>query len=373
MYCLSDSYKKELSYCTFCPKLCRFACPVTNAEFRETVTPTVKMTFLKLVRDGAVPLTSDEADIFYRCLGCGLCKAYCKHRIDVGEIMIDARQQCIAGGFSPEPVKEYVADLKIRMDKPMAGIKDALDSLQQERRINRASKIMYFIGEETILRDPGAAKAAIEILEYGGVDFAVPGENDMFTGAMSHIAGDHETFAAAAKKLSAHLNSYELILCGDPDTIYLFKEKYPAVGAAIKGQVKHIVEYVVELMEASRLAFAEPTNEKVMYHDPCKLARYLGVIEQPRKLLEKIFAPENIREFSWNRDKTYCCGGGALLDISAPETAAAIARKRMVELREYKPDVLVTACPVCAGQFRKFDGNIRVKDIATVLAERLNK
>lgn len=368
-----EDFKKEISYCTFCPKLCRFACPVTNAEYRETVTPTVKMTLLKLVRDGAVELTADEADIFYRCLGCGLCKSYCKHRIDVGEVMVAARKQCLEGGFSPEPIKEYAADLKLRIDKPAPGVKEALDSLKQERRINKTSKIMYFIGEETLLRDPAAARSTIELMEYGGVDFAVPGENDMFTGAMSHIAGDAATFTAAAKKTAAYLNNYELIICGDPDTIYLFKDKYPAVGAAIKAQVKHVAEYALELLEASRLAFEAPLQDKVMYHDPCRLSRYMGVCDQPRTLLGKIFKPENIKEFSWNRDKTYCCGGGALLDVSAPATAAGIVRKRMAELREYKPDVLVSACPVCVGQFRRFDGNIRVKDISTALAERLKR
>lgn len=368
-----EKFKKEITYCAFCPKLCRFACPVTNAEYRETVTPTVKMTFLKLLRDNAIDLGPDEADIFYRCLGCGLCKAYCKHRIDVGDIMIEARKLAVAGGHSPAPVKELIADLKLRVEKSAPGVESALGALKQERRINKTAKIIFYIGEEMLLRDPAAVAATIELMEYGGADFAVPGPELFFNGAASLHAGDEETFREAAKKTAAALNAYETVVCGDPDALYLFKEKYPEAGAAIKSRVVHTVEYALELLESSKLAFAQRSEETVMYHDPCKLARYLGVVDQPRKMLEKIYHPGNIKEFSWNKDKTYCCGGGGLVEIAAHDTAAGIARKRMREYREVKPDVLISACPVCVDQFRKFDRTIRVVDIATALASRLKK
>ena len=35
--------KDTLEKCVFCPKLCRSACPVSNAEPRETLTPWGKM------------------------------------------------------------------------------------------------------------------------------------------------------------------------------------------------------------------------------------------------------------------------------------------------------------------------------------------
>ena len=38
----ADSVAKQLDYCTFCPKMCRHACPVSTASGRETYIPQVE-------------------------------------------------------------------------------------------------------------------------------------------------------------------------------------------------------------------------------------------------------------------------------------------------------------------------------------------
>ena len=42
----------SLTYCTYCPKLCRHTCPVSNATARETLTPQTKMATMRLLRIG---------------------------------------------------------------------------------------------------------------------------------------------------------------------------------------------------------------------------------------------------------------------------------------------------------------------------------
>ncbi len=86
-----------------------------------------------------------------------------------------------------------------------------------------------------------------------------------------------------------------------------------------------------------------------------------------------MFYPDNILEFSWNRDKNYCCGGGGLVPVTAPEVAAGITRERLKEFYEYAPDALVTACPTCERMFERADNTIAVLDIVTLVRQQLNE
>jgi dimethylglycine catabolism B len=53
--------KDTLEKCVFCPKLCRSACPVSNAEPRETITPWGKMSMAYFAARGDVPLEESFA------------------------------------------------------------------------------------------------------------------------------------------------------------------------------------------------------------------------------------------------------------------------------------------------------------------------
>ena len=366
-------YKKEISYCTYCPKLCRFACPVTNAECRETVAPTTKMVFLHLVRAGAVDLTAEEADIFHRCLGCRLCRAYCKHRIDVGEIMISARAEAVLKGAAPEHVRSFIHKYRSAGNPYGVKLREKLDALRQERRINKSAPAILYISPSNLEHYPETAERLIKMMEMCGRDFAVYGGDPLGCGSAALYAGDTETFGAMAKKVAAVLNRYETVISADPDALSVMKEKYPEAGAKISGKLLHATEWMAEQARGGRLQFDAKTSERVMYHDPCHLAKYLGVLDPPRELLDRRFYRDNILEFSWNRDKNYCCGGGSLLPVAAPDTALAVAGKRLEEYREAKPDLLVTACPSCRRMFEKADPSVKTADLIDLVFAHLKK
>ena len=74
-----EEYRWQIEMCTFCPKMCRFVCPVADAETRETVTPTTRQTFLNLLRTGQLPLDEELSGIFYECTNCLTCRTQCEH------------------------------------------------------------------------------------------------------------------------------------------------------------------------------------------------------------------------------------------------------------------------------------------------------
>ena len=48
----TDDVARQLDDCTFCPKMCRHACPVSTASGRETYIPQAKMDRLNQLRLG---------------------------------------------------------------------------------------------------------------------------------------------------------------------------------------------------------------------------------------------------------------------------------------------------------------------------------
>jgi len=106
----------------------------------------------------------------------------------------------------------------------------------------------------------------------------------------------------------------------------------------------------------------------VRFHDPCRLARGLGVIEEPRVVLERAFgAPP--AEFERRGRAVSCSGAGALLPFAMPKTARAIARERLAEHERLGGGTLVTACATSLAWFRA--QGAPVLDLATILARSL--
>src|SRR3954467_3683888 len=100
--------KSTLERCVFCPKLCRSACPVSNAEPRETLTPWGKMSMAYFVANESVALAPSFAQPAWACTGCFGCREHCDHKNDVTGTLFDARSALVAAGEAPEGAKRVL-------------------------------------------------------------------------------------------------------------------------------------------------------------------------------------------------------------------------------------------------------------------------
>ena len=82
------------------------------------------------------------------------------------------------------------------------------------------------------------------------------------------------------------------------------------------------------------------------YHDPCHLAHAQQVREQPRHLLSDVPGVELVEPEDW----TTCCGSAGLYNIFFPETADALGRRNVANLRATGADTVAVANPGCALQ-----------------------
>jgi Fe-S oxidoreductase len=125
-----------------------------------------------------------------------------------------------------------------------------------------------------------------------------------------------------------------------------FQELY-----GLKLNIFHITEYLARNVKKIRTVFGDVgKGARVLYHDPCDLARKLEIIEEPRNILEAIGF--RITEFERHGTETMCCGGGGGFAREFPDEAGSSARRRIREAETYGISTIVSACLSCRRHLR---------------------
>jgi len=150
----------------------------------------------------------------------------------------------------------------------------------------------------------------------------------------------------------------KILVVSCPICYKVFKQDYVLPGV----EVKHHSEYLLELVQQGKLKVSG-MKDRLIYHDPCDLGRGSQIYEQPRELLKKFSVLVPMKK---EKDKAFCCGG-SLANIKINNDERGKIRDKAVKIYQtYRPDFLVTACPLCK---KTFAGNnsILVQDIAELV------
>ena len=220
---------------------------------------------------------------------------------------------------------------------------------------NRNLRVAYFSGCATEFSFPEVGKALITVLNKLGVEVVFPKEQGC-CGIAVFASGDLDTAREMARhnldvfsQLDADLIVTGCATCGsalkDGWASYLPKnEEEREAFETFGGKVRDISELLVDLADFKPLRYRSilPENTRVTYHDPCHLARYQGVIDQPRKILKQVFG-DNFVEM----DNNGCCGMGGSFNIEYYELSKKIAKKKTDSIAKTNTDVVINTCPGC--------------------------
>lgn len=215
--------------------------------------------------------------------------------------------------------------------------------------------------------------SAVKVLRNLGVKFGYLGDDEPCCGALLHYIGLHKEFAQHAQQVHDTLKSrgVKRIISIIPSCTYTLRHLIPNSVAGDGLEVKHFCEVVAENLSSCELRF--PRKVKVTYHDPCQLARYLGLVEEPRQILRAIKGIELV-ETGWTKGEwATCCGAGAGFEAVFPELSQILAVNRAKELLETGAEIIVTHCLGCIMQLKaglkelKVSG-VEVLDLAQIVA-----
>ncbi|MFC1941792.1 (Fe-S)-binding protein [Chloroflexota bacterium] len=196
-------------------------------------------------------------------------------------------------------------------------------------------------------------KSAIKVLRNYGIQPGYLAEDEPCCGAPMYASGLHKEFGENAQKAYQKLKSFGVkrIIGMVPSCTHALRTLFPQFIDGFDLEVKHFLDVVAENISSQKQRF--PRQVKVTYHDPCQLGRYLGIIDEPRRILSSIEGIELV-EPEWTRGEwATCCGGGGGFEAVFPELSQILAVNRAGELLETGAEIITTNCPGCLMQLKE--------------------
>jgi len=207
-----------------------------------------------------------------------------------------------------------------------------------------------FIGCQYLSR-PNQTKKYIKILEKLGIKPQV--YEEICCGFPMKALGFEDEFTQHKNKFTKSFQSQKVMaLC--PTCAMFMKEEYGM-------DVKHVLQVMAEKIPSANL------DMTVTYHDPCDLSRGLKIIDEPRKILDKL----EVVEMKNSKLQSRCCGGGGGILMSDSALSDRIAKKRIKEALETGADTLVTPCPTCEQVLKKAAQEISESEGKTIVVRNL--
>ncbi len=324
----------------------------------------------------------------YQCTECRRCSVFCPYGIDTAEITMMLRELLHLVGVGINWAMEPVANSN-RTGNHMGLTPQAfkgnveflcedienLTGVKVNPTFNRkGAEVLFITPSADVFAEPGifTCMGYLLLFEAIGLDYtwstyASEGGNfGLFTSneMMKKLNGK---MYAEAKRLGVRwilggecghmwrvLHQYMDTMNGPAD--FLEVPRSPITGTvfdnAASTKMIHISEFTADLIKNGKLNLDKSRNAhvKATFHDSCNPARAMGLLDEPRYILDNVL--ENWVEMPENtiREKTFCCGSGTALntdEIMELRMRSGLPRANAVKYVHEKHDVNTLAC-VCA-------------------------
>ncbi|MFP5210622.1 MAG: sulfate reduction electron transfer complex DsrMKJOP subunit DsrK [Acidobacteriota bacterium] len=286
---------------------------------------------------------------FYQCTQCRRCSVFCPYGIDTAEITLIGRELLNLIGCNINWVMEPVANC-YRTGNHLGiqphGFKDSIDfaadeaseitGLDIEVPINRKGAEILFVMPSA---DYFATPHYYTLLGYMmlfreiGLDYTVS--------AYASEGGNFGSFASheLMKRLNAKIYDearrlgVKWILGGECGHMWRVLHQYmdtmngpadflevpvsPITGTVFEHarstKMVHICEFTADLIHHGKIKLDPRRNDHwtVTYHDSCNPARGMGLLEEPRYILNHVSRRFHEMPENTIREQTFCCGSGA--------------------------------------------------------------
>ena len=378
------------SHCGTCKDVLNIfspACPAGEKYQLESYFPSGKMLIARGVVNGVLNLDDDDIrERIYACTGCLSCEQQCGvyHHQHIFEIVQALRTEAVTQG-NLNPAYMVMVDSLKKDDNVFGKPKAERGEWAKDMKIKEAGKekaeVVYHAGC-MLSFDPElweVPRSAIKLLKAGGADIGIMGKEESCCGGHAYEIGYMGEFTKYAEHFLETFNSLGVsrVVTSCSDGYSTFKKLYPNVNIEMKFEVRHMVEYLDELIKEKKIKFTKKVPMKVTYHDPCHLGRHLGdngVYEAPRDVLKSIPGIKLV-EMERRRENAWCCGAGAGVSQANAELALWTANERLKEARATGATALVTACPWCEKNFKdaikEYKEKIEIYDIAEIASKAL--
>ncbi|MCE5335341.1 MAG: (Fe-S)-binding protein [Desulfobacteraceae bacterium] len=242
----------------------------------------------------------------------------------------------------PSIANAFLSETLSESNAPLAGSAD------------RKLRVAYFSGCATEYVLPSAGRSLVRLLNASGVEVIFPKDQGC-CGIAVEANGDVETARQMAlRNLRALFAAKaDLIVTGCATCGSTLKEGWanlfrddPRQGDFLElaAKVRDISELLVELAEYKPMRYRSklPPGVRVTYHDPCHLAGYQGITEEPRQILREVFGSDFVE-----MDYKGCCGCGGSFSLHSADLSKRIGEEKIESIARTGAEVVVNDCPGC--------------------------
>ena len=337
----SKAERRALRYCTYCPRLCRFACPVAHSEGRETVTPWGKMRLLYLLDQGTVDVDQSVVEPLFHCISCGRCQTFCRHDISPASVLAKGRAQLVAAGFAPPPGFE---------NRPKSSPKS-----WQPDQSDRAA----FLPARFHFESPkGFSKLekAMAALNELGIAVCIPDDCHDGLGFFEWELGQRQAARQRWQRVNELGERYSELISDCGPSLWAMSQS--------PEQIRHPVSHLLEWFD-DKLALLPigQLDGKVAVHDSCFASRQLGLKAELRRVVEHLSGAKPIELFETG-DQARCCGAEGSWARTFSQKQKRAAQSVTNDIVDSGASIVVTASPTCQASLQEQLGQeIEVLDL----------
>lgn len=355
-----------------------------------------------LVMAGLLKPQERLGELLSLCNQCGACSEVCPGKLDIPSLILQLKQEqverfglpwksrfALRGVLSKRRVFNGLMKLGSVIQKPLVDRDDfirnaplfndqtrfrTLSALARRtfrdlwahlapRSIEKPiATVTLFVGCGVNFIYPEIGEAVVRVLRASGVQVLFP-TRQTCCGSPGHRAGDVQTLFKLAQEnvqiLSDSASDCIITVC--PSCAVALKHTYPALASdnedwqrktqEIAQKTKDFSEFLVDLLNfvpETRVRNESGDRELVTYHEPCHLARTLGVREQPKRLIRQLDGTE----FEEMNAQGTCCGFGSGFSFSFPDLSSDILMEKLENIEATAAECVLTDCPGCVFQIR---------------------
>jgi glycolate oxidase iron-sulfur subunit len=396
--------------CVHCG-LCLEACPTYIVTRAEMDSPRGRIYLMKSLAEGRLELDDDAARHLDLCLGCRGCETACPSGVHYGRLIegarayvehhhsrgpLDRAKRALISAIFPYPgrLRAMLAPLAVAERLHLRGAIEAIlpqalrewvellpplvrrgqprpNHVENNAAPDAPSVVVHNGCVAQVLADSEnrnterlLAAAGYRVLQMpetsccGALDLHAGNDARAVAFARSNVRAlknlAPDAIVSAASGCSTAIAEYGTILKNDSAA---------ADALAIQGKVRDLSALLLERMPHFR-----ELQCTVTYHDACHLVHGLGVRDNPRKLLRSI---PGVRLIDLP-ESDLCCGSAGSYNLTEPEMARALAKRKADNIIATGADYVVLSNPGCefqiAAELRRRGTQIRVIHLADFLA-----
>ncbi|QDU97624.1 (Fe-S)-binding protein [Lignipirellula cremea] len=388
--------------CVHCG-LCTASCPTYAEDGNENDSPRGRIYLMRAVTDGRLEMNHQVKRHLELCLDCRACESACPSGVQYGKLIEPFRvameeqstddrksedwfHRLILFGLFPYPERMRKSLWPARIAQRLGLDRLVLNSPLRRLIPSRLQRLMSLL--PPLKKDPGPLPrvlpaigkprarvamftgcvadvmfrqthwATARVLQENGCDVIVP-DSQVCCGAIHYHAGASDPARELAdQNLQAFdLDDVDAVLvnvagCGSmlKDYGHHWPDARQAERERFAGKVRDVSEFLDEL---GLIPPQGELNITATYHDACHLAHAQQVRDQPRRLLKQIPGLK-LKELP---ESEICCGAAGTYNLTEPDMADRLARRKWENIKKTGARVVVTANAGCLLQIARESRN----------------